>query len=148
MRAYLFAVCSLIGNAHRLVPQRGPIPLVVDEATISGIRTAMRDGRVTARQLVDDYLARIDAYDKRGPRLNALITVSIDARHAADSLDALFARTAKFVGPLHGIPVIVKDNIDARDMPTTAGSLALVGSRPPDDACRPTFAGSGCHRLG
>jgi Asp-tRNA(Asn)/Glu-tRNA(Gln) amidotransferase A subunit family amidase len=134
MRAYLSAVCLLIGSAHRLVPQHSSAPFVVDEATIAEIHSAMRDGRVTARQLVDDYLARIGAYDKRGPRLNALITVSSDARHAADSLDALFARTRKLVGPLHGIPVIVKDNIDTRDMPTTAGSLALVGSRPPEDA--------------
>src|SRR6185369_10498882 len=108
MRGYCFAVCLLIGSTHRLRSQRSPTPCAVDEATIADIRTALRDGRVTARQLVEAYLARIDAYDKRGPRLNALITVSADARHAADSLDALFARTRNFVGPLHGIPVIVK----------------------------------------
>src|SRR5262249_45644798 len=68
------------------------------EATIAEMHTAMRDGRLTARRLVDTYLARIDAYDKRGPRLNALIAVSADARHAADSLDAVFARTGNFVG--------------------------------------------------
>src|SRR4051812_192818 len=123
MRGYCFAACLLISSAHRLEPQRRPIPFAVDETTIADIHTAMRGGRLTARQLVDAYLARIDAYDKKGPRLNALITVSADARHAADSLDALFARTRRFVGPLHGIPIIVKDNIDTRDMPTTAGSL-------------------------
>ena len=134
MRVYCFAVCLLLGNAHRLLAQRIPTPFAVEETTIADMRNALRDGRVTARQLVEAYLARIDAYDKLGPRLNALITVSSDARRAADSLDALFARTHKFVGPLHGIPVIVKDNIDTRDMPTTAGSLALLESRPPDDA--------------
>ena len=134
MRSYCLAACLLIGSPRWVEPQRRAIPFAVDETTIADIRIAMRGGRLTARQLVDTYLARIDAYDKRGPRLNSLITVSADARHAADSLDALFARTGKFVGPLHGIPVIVKDNIDTRDMPTTAGSLALVGARPPDDA--------------
>lgn len=133
MRSYCFSLCLLIASAHQLLPQRGPTSFVVDEETIAGMHAAMRNGRVTARQLVDDYLMRIDAYDKRGPRLNTLITVNADARHA-DSLDALFTRTHRFVGPLHGIPVIVKDNIDTRDMPTTAGSLALLGSRPPDDA--------------
>jgi Asp-tRNA(Asn)/Glu-tRNA(Gln) amidotransferase A subunit family amidase len=134
MRGYCFSLCLLIVGADQLLPQRGPAPFAVDEETIAGMHAAMRSGRLTARQLVDAYLMRIDAYDRRGPRLNALITVSTDARHAADSLDALFGRTHRFVGPLHGIPVIVKDDIDTRDMPTTAGSLALLGSRPPDDA--------------
>jgi Asp-tRNA(Asn)/Glu-tRNA(Gln) amidotransferase A subunit family amidase len=106
----------------------------VDEASIADIRAAMRAHRITARRLVQTYLDRIEAYDKHGPRLNALITVSTEAVRTADSLDAIFARTGEFVGPLHGIPVIVKDNIDTRDMPTTAGSLALANSRPPNDA--------------
>lgn len=134
MRAYLLAICLLIGNARYGTSQAPVRSFSAPEATIGEIRTAMRGGRLTARQLVDAYLERIDAYDKLGPRINALITVSSDARHVADSLDAIFARTRQFVGPLHGIPVIIKDNIDTRDMPTTAGSLALVGSRPPDDA--------------
>ena len=126
--------CLLTAAAHVLPAQRAPRSFVVDEATITDIHTAMREHRITSRQLVDAYLARIDAFDKAGPRLNALIAVNTDARRLADSLDAIFTRTGAFVGPLHGIPVIVKDNIDTRDMATTAGSLALAGSRPPNDA--------------
>lgn len=93
----------------------------------------MGAGRLTARQLVQHYLERIEAYDKRGPALNSLITLNPHALAVADSLDARFRRSG-LTGPLHGIPVIVKDNYDTRDLPTTAGSLTLAGSIPPDDA--------------
>jgi amidase len=117
------ALCAQQGQAFR-----------VEETTIARIHDAMVTHRMTAHQLVQSYLDRIEAYDKRGPRINSLITVNRRALAAADSLDAAFARTGRFVGPLHGIPVIVKDNIDTRDLPTTAGSLALAGSHPPNDA--------------
>ena len=94
----------------------------------------MREQGLTARLLVEHYLARIDAYDKQGPALNTIITLNAKALARADSLDAHFARTGDFAGPLHGIPVIVKDNYDTHDMPTTAGSLSLDGSVPLDDA--------------
>ncbi|MFQ5744691.1 MAG: amidase, partial [Acidobacteriota bacterium] len=103
------------------------------EASIAQIHEAMESGQLTARQLVEAYLARIDAYDKKGPALNAIITINPNALARADELDAEFARPG-FSGPLHGIPVIVKDNFDTHDLPTTAGSLSLVGSLPPDDA--------------
>ncbi|CAN5886242.1 amidase family protein [soil metagenome] len=106
----------------------------VDEATIAGIHQEMRAGRLTARALVQHYLDRIEAYDRQGPALNSLILVNPDAVAVADSLDALFRRTGELTGPLHGIPVIAKDNYDTFDLPTTAGSLALEGSVPPDDA--------------
>jgi Asp-tRNA(Asn)/Glu-tRNA(Gln) amidotransferase A subunit family amidase len=109
-------------------------PFRVDEATIARLHEAMLAHRVTARQIVQQYLDRIDAYDKRGPRINALITLNPEALRAADALDATLARTGRLTGSLHGIPVIVKDNLDTVDLPTTAGSLALAGSRPPDDA--------------
>lgn len=105
----------------------------VEEATIADIHAAMAAGQLTARRLVEMYLARIEAYDKRGPALNAIIVVNPRALVRADSLDAALARSG-FVGPLHGIPVIVKDNYDTHDLPTTAGSLSLAGSVPPDDA--------------
>jgi Asp-tRNA(Asn)/Glu-tRNA(Gln) amidotransferase A subunit family amidase len=105
----------------------------VDETTIAEIHQAMREGRVTARQLVEQYLVRIVAYDKQGPAINSLITLNPNALTRADELDRRFAE-AGFTGPLHGIPVIVKDNYDTGDLPTTAGSLSLAGSRPPDDA--------------
>ena len=106
----------------------------VVEAGIPQIHAAMRAGQLTAHQLVREYLARIEAYDKAGPALNSLITVNPRALEVADSLDAAFAETGELTGRLHGIPVIVKDNFDTVDMPTTAGSLSLEGSVPPDDA--------------
>ena len=106
----------------------------VVEATIAEIHRGMVEGRLTARQLVESYLARIDAYDRRGPFLNSLILVNPRALARADSLDAALRRTGQLVGPLHGIPVIVKDNYDTHDLPTTAGSRTLAGSVPPDDA--------------
>jgi len=116
-----------------------PAPVVaqqfrVEEATIAEIHQAMAAGRLTARQLVQLYLDRIAAYDKNGPALNAIVTVNPAALARADSLDATFARTGRLTGALHGIPVIVKDNYDTRDLPTTAGSLSLQGSIPPEDA--------------
>ena len=105
----------------------------VEEATIADIHRAMEEGRLTAEELVRSYLDRIDAYDKRGPYLNSIITVSEHALERARELDAAFAESG-FTGPLHGIPVIVKDNYDTRDLPTTNGTLAFRGAIPPDDA--------------
>lgn len=106
----------------------------VVETTIGRIHDAMRDGTLTAHALVERYLARIEAYDKHGPSVNALTTIHPRALEIADSLDAIFGATGRFVGPLHGIPVIVKENYDTEDLPTTAGSRALRSSVPPDDA--------------
>ena len=105
----------------------------LEEATIAGIHSAIADGRLTCRQLVDHYLARIDAFDQQGPALHAIVSVNPNARNRADELDARLL-TEGLVGPLHCVPMIVKDNFDTGDMPTTAGSLSLEGSRPPDDA--------------
>ena len=106
---------------------------VVEEATIADMHQAMVEGRLTARQLVEHYLARIEACDKQGPSLNSIITINPRALERADELDAAFAQSG-LSGPLHGIPVIVKDNYDTADLPTTAGSLSLAESLPPDDA--------------
>src|SRR5688500_1385497 len=99
---------------------------VVEETTIADVHAAMRRGALTCRGLVQRYLARIDTYDKRGPALNALVLVNPDALRTADSLDARFRREG-LVGPLHCVPMIVKDNFETRDLPTTAGSLSLQG---------------------
>ncbi len=104
------------------------------ELTIAEAHEAMLAGTLTARQLVDAYLARIEAYDKRGPSFNAIIMTNPNAQARADELDAELARTGRLTGPLHGIPFIVKDNYDTGDMPTTGGSASLEGSRPADDA--------------
>ena len=108
-----------------------PEPAV--EATIAGIHSAMQAGELTSRQLVEAYLARINAYDKRGPALNAIVRMNPRALERADELDAMLA-SGQLAGPLHGIPMIVKDNYDTADMPTSAGSAALAESIPPDDS--------------
>ena len=105
----------------------------VEEATIADIHQAMEEGRITAEELVQGYLDRIEAYDRRGPYLNSIITVSELALERARELDAAFAESG-LTGPLHGIPVIVKDNYDTHDLPTTNGTLAFRGAIPPDDA--------------
>ena len=102
-------------------------------ATIEDINAAFDAGALTSARLTELYLARIDAYDARGPRLNAVITVSPDALRLAAELDEERARSGPR-SPVHGIPVLVKDNYNTFDMPTTAGSVALEGSIPPGDA--------------
>jgi amidase len=116
------------------IPAQEGEPFRVVEATIREIHRAMMEGTLTAEGLVQEYLDRIDAYDKEGPALNAIILVNPLALGRARELDAHLARTGEFVGRLHGIPFIVKDNYDTHDLPTTAGSLTLKGSVPPDDA--------------
>ena len=104
------------------------------EATIDDLQARMAAGTLTAHDLTAAYLARIAAVDKAGSKLNAVLELNPDALAIADALDA--ERKAGHVrGPLHGIPVLIKDNIDTADrMQTTAGSLALVGQKPPRDA--------------
>lgn len=109
---------------------RLPFPL---EATIPELQQAMESSELTSVQLVDFYLARIAAYDDAGPKLNAFILVNPKARDEAAALDAERAASGSR-GQLHGIPVVVKDNIGTSDMPTTAGSLALDGFIPTEDA--------------
>jgi amidase len=101
------------------------------EATIGDLEQAMRTREVTAEQIVQAYLARIAAYDKTGPTLNAFLHVNAAALTEARRHDRDRDRAH---GPLAGIPILLKDNIDTRDMPTTAGSVALAGSIPPTDA--------------
>jgi amidase len=110
-----------------------PPPVEVTEASVADLQAAMAAGRTTAVALVDAYLARIAAYDHAGPALTSLIRVNPRARAEAAALDAE-RRAGRVRGPLHGVPVIVKDNYDTRDMPTSAGSLALATSQPARDA--------------
>jgi amidase len=111
----------------------GPVSkFEVTEASIAGTKEAIRSGRVTCRQLVEAYLARIRAYDQ-ATRLNAIVLVNPQALEDADKLDAEFAHTHK-LRPLHGITVIVKDNYDTRGLQTTGGSLAMKGFLPAEDA--------------
>lgn len=105
----------------------------VEETTIAGIHAAFRARTLTCRALVEHYLERIHAYDKRGPAINALIVLNPSVISVADSLDAVQARGGA-LGALHCIPMIVKDNFETSDMPTTAGSLSLEGWQPTRDA--------------
>jgi amidase len=109
-------------------------PFELDEITISELQEGMNSGKFTARSLVEKYSARIDEIDKQGPSLNSVIEMNPDALSIAGELDR--ERHGKGPrGPLHGIPVLIKDNIDTADrMMTTAGSLALVGSKPATDS--------------
>jgi len=109
-------------------------PFELEEITIPQLQEGMKSGKFTARSLVEKYRARIDEIDKSGPAVNAIIELNPDALAIADKLDA--ERKAQGArGPLHGIPVLIKDNIDTADgMMTTAGSLALIGSKPPKDS--------------
>lgn len=100
------------------------------EATVAEVHDAMKAGDLTATGIVDRYLERIDAFDEE---LNAILTVNDGARDRAAELDEAFEREG-FVGPLHGVPTVVKDNHDTHDMPTTAGSKALADVVPPRDA--------------
>ena len=103
----------------------------VDSATL---RQRMESGRESAVSLVEKYLARIDAIDRSGPRINSIIEVNPDALEIARRLDAE-RRVGQTRGALHGIPIVIKDNIATADrMMTTAGSLAMVGAKPRADA--------------
>ena len=106
----------------------------IEEATIAQVHQRMKEGRLTCRRLVETYLARIDAYDQQGPKLNAVITVNPKALEEADTLDRQLSARGRLIGPLHGIPVMLKDNCDTADMPTTGGSASLAGFTPADDA--------------
>ncbi len=109
-------------------------PYPVEEATIAGVQAAYLRGEVTTRQIVAAYLERIAAYDQRGPHINSIINLNPQALAEADALDAKLKATGKLAGPLHGVPVLVKDCIDALGMPTTAGFQGWKNYYAPTDA--------------
>ena len=106
----------------------------LDEISISELQDGMKSGKYTARSITEKYMSRIEAIDKQGSAINSVIEINPDALALADAMDK--ERAAGSVrGPLHGIPILIKDNIDTADwMMTTAGSLALLGWKPPQDA--------------
>jgi len=108
-------------------------PFVLEEATITELQAAMTQGKLTSKELVQKYLDRIQKYDDQGVSINAVLTLNPDALKIAEDLDE--ERAAKGArGPLHGIPILVKDNYDTNDMPTTAGCICLKDSVPDHDA--------------
>jgi amidase len=128
----LFASVNLCAQDRPKSPRPGntPRPFRVVEATIPEMQQAMKEGRVTSRDLVSQYLIRIGLYNTK---LNAIITVNPHALQDAEALDRERAR-GKVRGPLHGIPIAVKDNMQTTDMPTTGGALAFDGFVPPYEA--------------
>jgi amidase len=105
----------------------------LDTVTIADVNAAFSRGTLTSERLTQMFLARIEAYDKQGPALRAVITVNPKALETARAMDAE-RKTKGPRSPLHGIPIVLKDNIDTADLPTTGGSVMLDGSIPPDDA--------------
>ncbi len=130
------AACSPASQAPTPAakPVAGSAPFELEELTIADLQKRMASGQDTARSLVDKYTARINALDQSGPMLRSVIMINPDAAAIADRLDAE-RKSGKVRGPLHGVPVIVKDNIGTHDqMPTAAGSLALATSIPAKDS--------------
>ncbi len=122
------------GISAPVPPQASPNPFELDEVTFSDLQDGMTSGKYTAHLITEKYLARIDEIDKQGPALASVIEVNPDALAIADGLDKE-RKAGQVRGPLHGIPILIKDNIDTADrMQTTAGSLALLGSKPYRDA--------------
>src|SRR5260221_2429048 len=115
-----------------------PSPPVIElfevyEQSILELQAALSGGRVSARGLMDSYLTRIAAYDQAGPHLNAIVVINPRAREEAEALDRERVQKGPR-GPLHGIPLLIKDNYNTVDMPTSGGTLALATLRPSADA--------------
>jgi Asp-tRNA(Asn)/Glu-tRNA(Gln) amidotransferase A subunit family amidase len=130
--ALLLAATSTATSAATLSAQPARRPFRIEEATIAQIHAAFKAKTLTCRALTKAYLARIEALDKRGPAINAIILVNPQALAVADSLDTRYA-TGGPTGPLHCIPMIVKDNFETVGLQTTGGSLALDGWTPLQD---------------
>ena len=132
MRLLMVGTVMLMANGAGA--QNSVKPFNLDEATISDVHAAYKSGALTSVRLVQAYLDRIRACDQAGPKLNVVIFLNPRALEEAAALDEHFRKTGKFVGPLHGIPVLLKDNVNTNDMPTTGGSLSLAGYTPATDA--------------
>lgn len=132
----LLAALGLVlgcASPSKVSEPNGPTFTDFEEATIAEMQKAMESGLITSRQLTSDYLARIEAYDQQGPRLNSLSAVNPNALEEAEWMDAERAASGPR-GPLHGIPVIVKDNYLTRGLQTAAGSASLAGWVSQEDA--------------
>lgn len=127
--------CGLISSTAQASTQKGTFQLV--DATIAQVHAAMKAHQLTCVQLIKDYLTRIKTYDlslARGAPINAFVALNPNVFSEARKLDEYYAKTGHFMGPMHCIPIIVKDNIDTVDTPSTSGSLALLGSQPVTNA--------------
>ena len=128
------ATVRAVANSIASAPDTAPAAFELDELTIADLQNGMSSGKYTAHNLAQKYLARIDEIDKHGPLVNSVIELNPDALAIADRLDQE-RKAGRVRSALHGIPVLIKDNIDTHDrMMTTAGSLALNASTPPQDS--------------
>src|SRR5262245_30297164 len=124
----LLAFGILVATSHSQAPR-----FQIMETTVDDIHAAYKAGSLTSRQLVEAYIDRIRTYDAQGPKINSIITINPQAVADADKLDAAFNKSG-LTGPLHGIPVLIKDEIDTAGMPTTLGSIVFKNYRPTRDA--------------
>jgi amidase len=134
MRRKLLSTIIAVTLAMSITPNiTYAAPIDLHTATIADLNAAFKAGTLTSEKLTQAYLARIDAYEKKGPKINSIIYLNPKALEQAKALDAE-RKAGKIRGPLHGIPIVLKDNFDTIDMQTTGGSQMLAGSIPPDDA--------------
>lgn len=130
----VLSVVNPVSAVEKTSFEAAPPAFELEELTISDLQQALQSGKYTSKQLVEKYSDRINDIDKKGPALSAVIEMNPDAESIAAALDRERKERGSR-GPLHGIPILIKDNIDTHDrMMTTAGSLALVGSKPARDA--------------
>ncbi len=136
LRKFLAVACLAVSNMAylpTLSAQKSGGEFQVVETSVDAVHAAMKSGRLTSHQLVQLYLDRIAAYDKSGPTINCIITLNPKAMEEADRLDTEYKKGG-FVGPLHGIPILVKDQVDAAGMPTTLGTVVFKDYNPPVDS--------------
>ncbi len=112
----------------------GAKPFAIEEASIADIHAALRSGATTVVAIVKACLDRIEAYDKRGPALGLVMAINPRALAEAAALDDAYRKAGELIGPMHGVPLLVKDNYDVAGLPTTGGSAALNGWMPTTDA--------------
>ncbi len=129
----MFFVFIVIASCEQKSEETKATADYLEEITVLQLQDGYAKGTFTAEQVVKDYLARIEAIDKKGPGINSILFVNPKATEQAKELDKE-RKEGKIRGPLHGIPVILKDNIDTQDMPTTAGATVLRNSYPPKDS--------------
>jgi Asp-tRNA(Asn)/Glu-tRNA(Gln) amidotransferase A subunit family amidase len=130
----LSSILILIALAEPPIASQNLVPFRLSEATVATIHAAFRSGELSCTQLVQMYLDRIKAYDAQGPALGAIINVNGKAMQEAAALEQKYRQDPSSIGSLHCIPVILKDNYNTFDMPTTGGNLTLRNSIPPEDA--------------
>jgi Asp-tRNA(Asn)/Glu-tRNA(Gln) amidotransferase A subunit family amidase len=127
------AFCTALGVKREPAVEAQQKPFELVDATIEDVQAEFKAGRLTSRALVRAYLNRIEAYDKNGPKINSVITINPKALDEAEALDAAYKQSGP-VGPLHGIPVVLKDQMDVAGIPTTLGSVVMKDNVPVRDS--------------